>query len=1158
MKTKTTTRRARILLGASLLSAMACVAVAGMAEAQIVITHFAPTLGGPGFDDGTGSAARFDYPAAVATDSAGNVFVADSNNHTIRKITPAGDVSTFAGTPGSSGSANGTGPAARFNWPQGVATDSADNVYVADSENHTIRKITPGGVVSTLAGTAGSIGSADGTGPASSFYYPYGVATDSGGNVYVADTGNSVIRKITSAGVVSTLAGTAGSIGSADGTGPAARFYYPYGVATDAFGNVYVADTQSHTIRKITSAGIVSTLAGTAGIVGSADGAGPFAQFYYPYGVATDAGGNVYVADNANRVIRKITPAGIVSTLAGTAGIVGSADGTGPDAQFDTPSGVATDSAGNVYVADTFNYTIRKITPDGLVSRLAGPIGSFRSSGSADGVGSTPKFDEPDGVATDSAGNVYVADTDNHTIRKISPAGVVSTLAGTAGFHGSADGIGAAARFWWPSGVAIDSANSVYVADTFNHTIRKITPEGVVTTLAGTAGSIGSTDGTGASARFDYPHGVATDSANNVYVADTGNSIIRKISPAGVVSTLAGTAGFHGSADGTGPAASFSYPSGVATDSANNVYVADTGNSTIRKITSEGVTSTLAGTAGSSGSADGTGPAAQFNGPCGVATDSANNVFVADTYNHTVRKITPEGVVSTPAGLAENSGYVDGPGPAARFDFPWTVAIDSFGNIYIADDLNNAIRKGEAVLSDVAVIDASNGCPGSIRQLDASPQTATAWSWAQIGRPAGSSSSLSTIAIRNPTFTPDVPGRFEFRLDAEGPTGRSITTVSFTATAVVSGPADKVVCTGRGTSFTVTPTANGTATYQWKKDGAPLAGKTESTLSLSTVTVDDEGFYSCDVADDCGVVGSPAARLLVGSFLPAIESQPSAVSTCLGAAASFTVTATNAISYRWKKDGSPMLGATSSTYDIASVVADDAASYSCDVTNDCGTTTSNEAVLTLLAPSPITEQPVPFSVCVGHPATFTVSAASGSYRWNRDDVPIIGATSNVLVVPFVGVADAGSYSCTVTCGTSVASDPALLTVVDSCGGSRPVPSGVGGVGTPTKALPNASNPDRTDIFLDVATCTSGDYILYRSTIGSFDAVIDGVCSLGVGGSRQNVSIPGDSWWILAGTDAGVVSSFGRSSAGEERALTGWGLGGVCPTAPSQDTATTCP
>jgi sugar lactone lactonase YvrE len=261
--------------------------------------------------------------------------------------------------------------------------------------------------------------------------------------------------------LVTTLAGS--TTGFADGVATAARFSLPFGVAVDAAGNVYVADAGNHRIRKISPAGAVSTLAGST--QGFVDGSGTAAQFNNPTAVAVDAAGNVYVADRSNHRIRKISPAGAVSTLAGST--QGSADGVGTAAQFSNPEGVAVDAAGNVYVADLNNHRIRKITPAGAVSTLAGSTAGF-----ADGVGAAAQFNFPSGVAVDAAGNVYVADRSNHRIRKISPAGAVSTLAGST--QGFADGVGAAAQFSNPEGVAVDAAGNVYVADRSNHRIRKI------------------------------------------------------------------------------------------------------------------------------------------------------------------------------------------------------------------------------------------------------------------------------------------------------------------------------------------------------------------------------------------------------------------------------------------------------------------------------------------------------------------------------------------------------------------------------------------------------------------------------------------------------------------------------------------------------------
>ena len=327
-----------------------------------------------------------------------------------------------------------------------------------------------GGVVSTLAGKAGSQGSTDGMGKAARFYFPTGIGVDAMGTVYVADYTNSTIRKITTAGVVSTLAGLAGSKSSTDGPGAAARFNYPSGVTLDTAGTAYIADQYNHTIRKI-MAGVVSTLAGTAGDMGDIDGTGAVACFAYPSNVAVDAAGTVYVGDLLNHTIRKITAAGVVSTLAGSAGSIGSTDGMGTMARFCGPKGIAVDVMGTVYVADNGNHTIRKITAAGMVSTLAGSVGS---AGSVDGPGATARFNGPSGVAVDAAGAVYVADQKNHTIRKITADGVVNTLAGRAHRKGSADGIGTAARFNWPLGIAVDAAGTVYVADTENHTIRVI------------------------------------------------------------------------------------------------------------------------------------------------------------------------------------------------------------------------------------------------------------------------------------------------------------------------------------------------------------------------------------------------------------------------------------------------------------------------------------------------------------------------------------------------------------------------------------------------------------------------------------------------------------------------------------------------------------
>ena len=329
---------------------------------------------------------------------------------------------------------------------------------------------------------------------------------------------------------VTTFAGST-TAGSTDATGTSASFNHPDGTAVDSHGNIYVADEYNDQIREISSSGVVTTLAGQAGVAGSADGTGNIALFDHPQGVAVDSSGNIYVADTLNNEIRKIVCTGTtssacaVSTLAGST-TAGSADGTGTAASFNHPEGVAVDSLGNVYVADSANNEIRKISPAGVVTTLAGTT----VAGSANGSGTSASFNYPVGIAVDSTGNAYVADANNNEIRMIDTSDVVSTLAGST-TAGSADGTGSAASFFTPLGVAVDSAGNVYVADANNDEIRLVTPNGVVTTLAGKAGVPGSTNGTGSSATFNAPSGIAVDASGELFVGDYSNNEIRKITP---------------------------------------------------------------------------------------------------------------------------------------------------------------------------------------------------------------------------------------------------------------------------------------------------------------------------------------------------------------------------------------------------------------------------------------------------------------------------------------------------------------------------------------------------------------------------------------------------------------------------------------------------
>ncbi len=330
------------------------------------------------------------------------------------------------------------------------------------------------------------------------------------------------------AGDVSTLAG-AGTLGAQDGVGSSATFFGPSGVVVDSFGNVFVADQGNNEIRKVTPGGVVSTFAGST-VPGSADGQGIAASFNGPFALAIDPADTLYVSDRAGFLIRKITPAGLVSTFAGS-GAAASVDGLGVAASFVGPNGIALDSSGNVFVADTDNQgnsAIRKITPGGLVSTFAGS----GTAGYADLQGTAAMFHNADEIVIDSGNNLFVTDTLNYRIRKITPTGLVSTFAGS-GVSKHTNGTGVAAEFKFPQALAIDAAGNLYVGDRFAYVVRKITTSGVVTDIAG-AGVTGNIDGIPSMARFQDLIGATVDTAGNLYIADLGNNSIRKIESAAI------------------------------------------------------------------------------------------------------------------------------------------------------------------------------------------------------------------------------------------------------------------------------------------------------------------------------------------------------------------------------------------------------------------------------------------------------------------------------------------------------------------------------------------------------------------------------------------------------------------------------------------------
>ncbi|MBV8500506.1 MAG: hypothetical protein JO006_02165 [Paucibacter sp.] len=584
------------------------------------------TPGGVGYADGNGAQARFNWPAAIMPDQSGNLLVADSANNVLRKVSATGTVSTYAGQVDQPTPADGNLNSARFNFPVALARDGAGNTYVAESWG--IRKITPDGSVSTLAGVRFTAGSADGPGANALFSQITGMAVDSAGNLIVIDGGNNqTIRRVTPDGQVSTLAGTAGKTGHVDGQGAAASFKGLSAIVIDPADNLYVTDSNS--IRKVTTAGVVSLYAGSPDTAGLSNGNYLSSLFNNPRGLALDVAGNLYVGDytavrvlgvnglvstlagtdnwiaglehdgvggaaviqgllaltmlptgdlaftEAGGAVRRVSMTGQVTTLAGVNG-QGSGDVDGPlagsssPATFGTTNSVAVDAAGQTYVSTI--YGVRKIDALGNVTTIRLPSSSFLC-----GYQTT--------LATDRLGNLYISAYNCDQIFKLTPAGDLVTLAGAYTVTGSADGQGPQARFFLPKGIAVDDSGNVFVADSANGTVRRIDPSGNVTTFAGQAGSLSVQDGQGSAARFVSPSGMTIDAQNNLYVTDSASHVIRKITPSADVTTIGGGAYVAGVSNG--PVTRFNQPSGIAIDPATgDLYIADTGNGVIQRLSS--------------------------------------------------------------------------------------------------------------------------------------------------------------------------------------------------------------------------------------------------------------------------------------------------------------------------------------------------------------------------------------------------------------------------------------------------------------------------------------------------------------------------------------------------------------------------------------------
>jgi sugar lactone lactonase YvrE len=567
-------------------------------------------------DGGPASSAQLAGPAGLAIDATGNLYIADRVSGAIRKVAVNGTITTVAGG---------------FNNPWGIVVDAGGYLYAAESGNNVVRKMAPNGTVTTVAGngTAGYSGDG-GQATLAQLSQPLGLALDADGNLYIADNGNNRVREVAAAdGSIATVAILAQLAG-------------PIGVAVDAWGALYIADNGNNLIRAVAADGTITTLAGTGtGGYGGDGGYATHAALWRPYGVALDAAGTLYIADTLNNRIRRVDAANIITTVAGNGAAYAGDGGPATQSRLWFPEAVAADSAGNFYVADGNANAIRRVATDGTITTVAG-TGAWGYSGDG-GRAAGARLAYPEGVAVSAAGILYIADSDNNRVRKVALNGVITTVAGsgTAGYSGDG-GPATGARLSSPFGLAVDSAGALYIADKANHRIRKVSPNGVITTIAGNgiAGYSGD-GGSPTSAQLNAPQAVVVDAAGNVYIADTANNTVRMVAN-GKITAFAGNGTSGCSGDG-GPAlaAQLDSPRGVALDAGGNLFIADTANGVIRQVAKDGTIATVAGYGGWGYSGDG-GPAlaARFEAPCGVAVDAAGKVYVADTNNQAIRLLT--------------------------------------------------------------------------------------------------------------------------------------------------------------------------------------------------------------------------------------------------------------------------------------------------------------------------------------------------------------------------------------------------------------------------------------------------------------------------------------------------------------------------------------
>jgi len=673
-------------LSLALLAALLAFDFSSDALAQLTVFTVA---GGAVKDGGSATAAPLTLPRFAAYDKAGNLYIADAWAHRIRKVNLNGIISTVAGN-GISGFSGDGGPAkaALVSFPTGLTLDNSGNILFTDSGNYRVRKIDTHGFITTIAGT-GQIGYTGDGGPAINATFSsdmYGVSVDHQDKIYICDTGNNVVRRIDTAGIITTVAGN-GTAGFSGDSGPAtqAELNFPFAVLPDTSGNFYISDFTNDRVRKVNPQQVINTVVGNGSSGCTGDG-GPAttASIGSPRGLLF-SGGNLLVAGSGCSKIRTVSlRTKIINTLAGsTTGY----DGDGNpflSTRFSGESALMLDKSGDVVTVDRGNARVRVLNNSTqLVSTIAG---GYTGDG---GKGTAASLNYPQGINFDGAGNLYIVDTFDNRIRKLTSSGNISTFAGNgiSGYAGDG-GQATAANLLEPEAVAADSAGNVYISDQFGFLLRQVKPSGVISTVP----AVG----------FFALFGLATDSSGNIYGADPYACVLWKITPAGVVTPIAGDSvnfqcGYNGD-NIQALQALLNSPNAVALDTAGNIYIADEYNNRIRVVDTNGNITTIAGNGTCGFSGDG-GPAtlAMLCFPSGVTIDKKGNLYIADLSNGRVRSVNTSQIIQTIAGTGSFVGYNGNGLPALQtnLDAVYEIAVNPAGVVYWSDYVQFRVRKAQ-------------------------------------------------------------------------------------------------------------------------------------------------------------------------------------------------------------------------------------------------------------------------------------------------------------------------------------------------------------------------------------------------------------------------------------------------------------------------------